>query len=106
MPPLRKLNACVSVAATVVAPETAKPMKAPPNVPPLVSEEVTITSALPDAGMVTVAAGPAVVRSVYVVDAVPCDVATVLLADPAVPDGPVAPVLPVAPVAPAGPWTP
>jgi hypothetical protein len=39
-------------------------MKAPPKVPLFVSEEVTITSALPEAGMVTVTAGPAVARSV------------------------------------------
>ena len=64
MPPLTKLNAWVSDAATVVAPETAKPMKAPPEDPLFVSEEVTITSAFPETGIVTVTAGPAVVRSV------------------------------------------
>jgi hypothetical protein len=60
---LTKLKARVSDAATVLAPDTAKLMKAPPEEPLLVSDAVTITSALPEAGIVTVTAGPAVVRS-------------------------------------------
>jgi hypothetical protein len=57
-------NARASVAATVVAPETAKLMKdvPPPKVLFVALPEIK-TSALPEAGIVTVAAGPTVVRS-------------------------------------------
>jgi hypothetical protein len=57
-------SARASKAGSVVAPETAKLMKAvlPPWLPNAAA--VTITSALPEAGMFTVTDGPAVARSV------------------------------------------
>jgi hypothetical protein len=56
-------SARVSEAATVVAPLTAYDMRAsaPPTLPK--APAVTITSAFPEAGIVTVTEGPGVVRS-------------------------------------------
>jgi hypothetical protein len=67
LPPLRRLRACVSAAARVVAPEIANPMLLCAVLVLFVSDAVTVTIALPEAAMVTVTAGPAVVKSAYVV---------------------------------------
>jgi hypothetical protein len=64
LPEFGRLSACVSAAARVVASEIAKPMLLWPVLLLFVSEAVTVTIALPDAPMVTVTAGPTVVRSV------------------------------------------
>ena len=68
--PEARVTEFASAAARLLAPEVAKDMKqdTEPELPvmPLVTE----TSTLPEAGTVSVAAGPTVARSAYVVDVV------------------------------------
>ena len=61
--PLQR-RAVASLAARVVFPLTAKAMKLSLSALVLSISDVRVTSALPEAGIVTVTAGPAVVRSV------------------------------------------
>ena len=57
-------RACVSAAETVELPETTNPMRHPTPFVEVSIVAVNVTIALPDAGIVSVAEGPAVARSV------------------------------------------
>jgi hypothetical protein len=70
------------------------------------SMAVTVTIAFPEAGIVTVTAGPTVVRFVYVRLVVVSEVAIVAPRTPEIPVAPFAPVVPFEPVAPLEPAGP
>src|SRR5829696_2584019 len=105
-PPFLMIRAWVSEAARVVLPETTKPMTLWLPLPLFDSEPVTVTIALPDAGIATVTVGPAVARSANVALVVVWEVATVAPSVPEVPLEPVAPLAPVAPLKPVAPFEP
>jgi hypothetical protein len=104
--PDERVTALASEAATLLAPAPANDTKqdTAPELPvmPLVTERRT----RPEAGIVSVTAGPTVPRSAYVVDAVVCEAATLSATVPEVPVEPVAPVGPRAPVVPFAPVVP
>ena len=121
--PEARVTELASTAVMALAPVPAKDMKqdTAPELP--VMPLVTDSSTLPEAGTVSVTAGPTEVRSAYVSDDVTWLAATLSATVSPVPEpggpwapvaplapvgprDPVAPVAPVGPRAPVGPWAP